>query len=92
MDSSDVPTPPVIKSEGQQLLDRLLIVRGRFAGIKARLDKVNEAIGIAPPLEDVPTASGTATTFFGGLRILADELERTADECDGSLDKLAGGF
>lgn len=84
------------KSEGQQLLERLLTLCLRINQARLRLDQVRGSIA-APklaraPAEPARAASTTATSFFEGLGLLADSFEQVAGELDRGVDELAKLF
>lgn len=84
-------TPP--KSEGQQLLERMLKHHERLNGILTRLDRVRQSVGLdgeAPQRRDSPAI--TATQFFPGTRLIADEIDKALGEIERIADDLMGCF
>jgi hypothetical protein len=86
----------VEKSEGQQLLDRMLAQCNRFNRLRKRLDEVRGSI--APSRVNRPAAApagsppAPATSFFEGLAMLADGNDKIADELEESVEDLAKLF
>jgi hypothetical protein len=71
------------KSEGQQLLERMLKHHERLNGILVRLDRVRQSVGLdGKPPQLAEAQPITASQFFPGMRLIADEIDKTADEID----------
>ncbi len=84
-------TPP--KSEGQQLLERMLRHHERLGGILSRLGQVRQSVGLdgeASQRRDSPVI--TATQFFPGTRLIAEEIDKVLGEIERIADDLAGCF
>jgi hypothetical protein len=89
------------KSEGQQMLDRMLATSNRLIAIRRRLDEVRGSVTMrpSPPQGHSQTAGGAggaggsrSTTFFGGLNGLAEANERIAEQLSASVEDLARLF
>lgn len=85
------------KSEGQQLLDRLLATCNRLNKIADRLDEAKASITPssrkAPQPGVAESGSGSrATSLFQALNLIADSNDKIADRLDASVEDLAGLF
>ncbi len=81
------------KSEGQALLERLLDIDRRMAGIRDQLVKVATAIGLDTSLPERRAARDvTMTQFLPGLRLIVDSINKTLGELDITVGELEKGF
>jgi hypothetical protein len=88
---------PAEKSEAQLLLDRMLAQCNRLNRIRKRLIEVRGSIA-TPKLSGQPASepssgrSAKPTSFFAGLKDIADGNDRAADELEQSVEDLAKLF
>ena len=96
---SDTATAPDTKSQGQQALERLLMVRTRYA--KASQELKAAIAGIGGPKAPASFAQAPvgaegghkdATQFFPALKAITDELDREAVAIEASIAELARHF
>lgn len=87
------------KSEGQLLLDRMLVQCNRFNRIRKRIESVRGSIApnrAAVQGAAVPEQSGGApapvTSFFDALKMLADGNDQVADQLEATVEDLATLF
>lgn len=81
------------KSEGQLLLERMLMQLTRYNAVRRRLEKLREQIapgGGKPAPAEAGTASSAppASTFFGALERLAAGNDQIAGELEAVLGDL----
>jgi len=89
--------PPVPRSAGQELLDRLLGQYNHLNDLRVRLLKVRCSIdgGKAPNPSDLSRSSpamGQSQSFFGGLILIADSGDMIADEIEKTIADLEALF
>jgi len=97
---SDTATAPDTKSQGQQALERLLMVRTRYAKASQELKAAIAGIGgpkaAAPFAQPARAPAGeeghSETQFFPALKAITDELDREAVAIEASIAELARHF
>lgn len=81
------------KSEGQQLLERMLAHHERLRLVRLQLERVSQSVGLdgqSPQHPESPPIA--ASQFFPGMRLIADEIDKTADEIEFIARKLSDCF
>ncbi len=86
---------PPEKTGAQNIFDRLIAVRGRFAETVARLEAVKRSIDSAAPSARLSPEFGQSQkprSFFEGLEMITDDPEALAAVLDAGVEGLSGMF
>lgn len=89
------PAPAGGKTEGQQLLERLLAQCNRYNSLRRQVEDVRAVIAPGarrPPAPADNRSLQPANSFFGALNMIADGNDQVADELQAAIDDLSRLF